>query len=473
MSTLKVYFGADVRRFKLPLNVEDPFTFVIQQISTAFKIPSESRITLKYEDEENDMISLSSSAELVEALRIASAANHHLKIFASSSDPSPILTRPISVSSDTALSDASLVNLELEQTLSSPVPTSHSAFQEVPSITQVEQTPEMKDSSNRAETPGSIMPVMEKSAPTCPYVRRMNSEHPQPSRNECPYMNRVRAEVSELLAETRLPGEGLDKLSGKPLHVDIRCDGCHMFPVVGVRYKCTKCPNYDLCEQCEAKNTHPRDHILLKINIAKLLGVVHEHIVCNGCHATPIVGIRFQCSICPDFDLCEHCKAKNTHPTNHPLLKLREPVPPCVSNAAAPALPSRRCPFPKSAESGSADSTSKPATIPLAKLTPSLPAASAPVSLPGSLPVAQSSPFVIPSAPAVPESAPPRPAPTEQATIRPLAPLAPALPRVPVSFLYTVELQQLQAMGFTDAPKCIRVLSEVKGNLEHAVHRLL
>ena len=36
-----------------------------------------------------------------------------------------------------------------------------------------------------------------------------------------------------------------------------------MDPIVGVRYKCAICDNYDLCEDCEAKTTH--NHPFLKI----------------------------------------------------------------------------------------------------------------------------------------------------------------------------------------------------------------
>jgi hypothetical protein len=50
---------------------------------------------------------------------------------------------------------------------------------------------------------------------------------------------------------------------------------------------------------------------------------VHEGIVCDGCQATPIVGMRYKCTICPDFDLCEACEAKGVHAADHPLIKLR------------------------------------------------------------------------------------------------------------------------------------------------------
>lgn len=102
-----------------------------------------------------------------------------------------------------------------------------------------------------------------------------------------------------------------------------------MYPMVGIRYKCSVCDNYDLCETCEAKGEHPSHHPLLKMYIGdtKRDGkAVHENITCDGCSAHPIEGIRYKCTRCADYDLCESCEAKGEHPTNHVLMKIRVPV---------------------------------------------------------------------------------------------------------------------------------------------------
>ncbi|XP_042349016.1 sequestosome-1 [Plectropomus leopardus] len=48
-----------------------------------------------------------------------------------------------------------------------------------------------------------------------------------------------------------------------PLHSGVTCDGCEG-PVAGTRFKCTVCPNYDLCSACQARGTHT-EHALLPI----------------------------------------------------------------------------------------------------------------------------------------------------------------------------------------------------------------
>ena len=40
-------------------------------------------------------------------------------------------------------------------------------------------------------------------------------------------------------------------------HSGVTCDGCGMSPIVGVRFKCTGRPDYDLCSACEAKTAQP------------------------------------------------------------------------------------------------------------------------------------------------------------------------------------------------------------------------
>lgn len=53
---------------------------------------------------------------------------------------------------------------------------------------------------------------------------------------------------------------------------------------------------------------------------------VHENVVCDGCQG-PVVGIRFKCTVCHDYDLCESCELKgaSVHDPTHPLLKIAVP----------------------------------------------------------------------------------------------------------------------------------------------------
>ena len=54
---------------------------------------------------------------------------------------------------------------------------------------------------------------------------------------------------------------------------------------------------------------------------------VHRGVTCNSCNAMPIRGIRYHCSNCVDFDLCEQCEALQIHPRTHLFYKVRIPAP--------------------------------------------------------------------------------------------------------------------------------------------------
>jgi len=69
----------------------------------------------------------------------------------------------------------------------------------------------------------------------------------------------------------------------------------------------------------EEKPSRPQE----QPNMQKESKVVHARIECDGCGEGPIVGIRYKCSVCPDFDYCERCEARVEHP--HPFVKLRTP----------------------------------------------------------------------------------------------------------------------------------------------------
>ena len=51
------------------------------------------------------------------------------------------------------------------------------------------------------------------------------------------------------------------------LHNGIKCERCQKLPIMGHRYKCPKCFNYNLCEECEQLNSeiefHPHNNFIL------------------------------------------------------------------------------------------------------------------------------------------------------------------------------------------------------------------
>ena len=57
------------------------------------------------------------------------------------------------------------------------------------------------------------------------------------------------------------PGAPGSNLCSWKKEVDVRCDGCNVAPIVGLRWKCTECEEFDLCEACHIQvQTGIRSH---------------------------------------------------------------------------------------------------------------------------------------------------------------------------------------------------------------------
>ena len=51
---------------------------------------------------------------------------------------------------------------------------------------------------------------------------------------------------------------------------------------------------------------------------------IHPGVICDGCNGA-IIGTRYKCTICKDFDYCEKCEEKSNGSHGHPLLKINNP----------------------------------------------------------------------------------------------------------------------------------------------------
>ena len=54
-------------------------------------------------------------------------------------------------------------------------------------------------------------------------------------------------------------------ITSLPIHKGIKCNGCKCNEIVGPRFKCIICEDFNLCSKCEKYIDHDIDHILLKI----------------------------------------------------------------------------------------------------------------------------------------------------------------------------------------------------------------
>ena len=51
---------------------------------------------------------------------------------------------------------------------------------------------------------------------------------------------------------------------------------------------------------------------------------------CNGCQQKPIVGSRFHCQVCLDFDFCQKCFEKDQNHSTHAFERIDDPSQPAI-----------------------------------------------------------------------------------------------------------------------------------------------
>jgi len=134
------------------------------------------------------------------------------------------------------------------------------------------------------------------------------------------------------------------------IHVHVACDRCGMSPIQGIRYRCSMCPDYDLCENCiveheeagvENKSNHAsfhdRSHLFIRVAspdkgflsypaIMNRTTTKHIGVTCSICHKQDPEGYLYKCQHCVGVNICESCEAKGLHDTGHPRLKLSLPT---------------------------------------------------------------------------------------------------------------------------------------------------
>jgi len=370
---LKIKYGEDTRRISvdLPLTIKQLFG-ILQEI-----FPTLGQFTVKYVDEDNDYITVSSDLELREALNVANKQqNNILRLFvfdkAGASKPVPVeesKPAPSSQSGTTPsfpfaswFTDPNVVNPLFSQLFANPqllnvMPHLINGFVANPQLWS--SVPALLQSLLNSSNNNNALPKEVEA-----FLQQLGLA------NNATVTDAVRQALSntyikELLSQfaARIGGAQPATTSStpveKPVHHRIVCDGCNASPLVGARYKCSVCPDYDLCEACEAKKSEihqPSNHTFIKIETPRGHGCRRHHgagafgghcpflarqqqqqqpakarthvgVSCDSCGVSPIVGLRYKCTVCANYDLCEACEAKKAevHNVDHSFWKVAFP----------------------------------------------------------------------------------------------------------------------------------------------------
>ncbi|KAI0687748.1 hypothetical protein C8T65DRAFT_746966 [Cerioporus squamosus] len=145
------------------------------------------------------------------------------------------------------------------------------------------------------------------------------------------------SDYNAILAQTRV------------VHHGTSCDGCSKNDIQGTRHRCLACENFDYCEDCIAdphkrgmhQITHPffpitsalgrtkyenMRNVYRATSLAAGRGPSHTGVVCDACKMSPLVGVRYRCLDCADYDMCVKCFSNPTLRTTHNLKHVFFPV---------------------------------------------------------------------------------------------------------------------------------------------------
>ena len=83
-----------------------------------------------------------------------------------------------------------------------------------------------------------------------------------------PEINEIQNEIIQKSVEvSKIERSNISRRSNcSTVHKKVRCDGCGMCPIIGVRYKCAVCQDFDFCENCESEKGDEHNHPFYKIN---------------------------------------------------------------------------------------------------------------------------------------------------------------------------------------------------------------
>lgn len=97
-------------------------------------------------------------------------------------------------------------------------------------------------------------------------------------------------DVSRNLTELK---ESIVPHKNHSVHIGVQCESCKCTNLIGMRYKCFICENYNLCEKCEmySNNIHP-GHCFIKLKTPEIM---QEIIACG----LPCSLLEFQSRLTP------------------------------------------------------------------------------------------------------------------------------------------------------------------------------
>jgi len=286
---LKIKFGEDTRR----LTVESAPTFAQLVVLLKQLFPNlHEPFQVKYEDEDKDLITITTDVELKESVNVSSVTQSSLgspvlRLFLTVPQTTPApstgkeeatfeqraqpgaseAAHPFAAFANTPLAQL-FNNPALLQSIAGPILSNPQMLQTMLAqfLSSQQQTANVPDLTKLFQNLG-INPTEQQSANPQQTAQGFAQLLNNPMLRD--FLPQVMGMFGNL-AQTQF-GQPTSipvpppKDEGDQQHPGVVCDGCGA-GIVGIRYKCNNCPDYDLCQACEAKGgVHDASHVFLKI----------------------------------------------------------------------------------------------------------------------------------------------------------------------------------------------------------------
>lgn len=343
---IKLSHGSDIVRHRILELSQFGFDNLLELCVRKFTI---SNFTMKFNDDEGDICTISNDLELVEAFRIASLnGGKSLKIFVHANGLE--LDESSSTTNNTASGIATTSNtvnnsaLQVTESSSDMTATTNTTATTttVPcedsdgdSLLEGYEVIEMDDPmlvprTTSTSSSGSRLLATDKmfySAGSS--TNNTNSSNITPSNSGIFIDNR---DTQPVVKNEEGSSEGNNCDTTFPLHITSQQGGGEPLTVIVRPSDTVRVVKEKICEAMgvpvESQSLFYMDSeatttATTSTTTTRVESNVHVGVQCDVCGVTPIVGDRYKCYVCDDYDLCSNCESIDAHGTEHPFLKLK------------------------------------------------------------------------------------------------------------------------------------------------------
>ena len=100
-------------------------------------------------------------------------------------------------------------------------------------------------------------------------IEKIKTDYDNEYKNKEKEYDNIINQISQKIINSNLNISNLEQNSNQIEHKGIQCKKCFINPIIGLRYKCVECNDYNLCQKCEEENAkkgfHDSEHNFIKI----------------------------------------------------------------------------------------------------------------------------------------------------------------------------------------------------------------